>query len=98
MSAPITDARRGEIRRWTKARRLALEVFFSHNGRARRSNTTDLGKRLVYWQSIAWLEAEGLIEIAAPDWYRLTANGWQAGAILWNVPADSLRRMKARAT
>lgn len=85
-------------RRWTKARRLGLEVFFSHHGRARRSNTTNLGTRLVYWQTIAWLEQEGLIEVAAPDWYRLTVDGWEAGRRLWNVPQRAMDRMVREAT
>jgi hypothetical protein len=87
-------------RRWSKARRLALEAFFTHNGRARRSNTTDsIGTAaLAYWQSVDWLEAEGLVERAGPDAYRLTEAGWDAGGQLWHVPAVTLRRMKSKAT
>ena len=84
-------------RRWSKPRRSALEAFFINNGRARRSNTTDSARAHAYWQSVDWLDAEGLIERAGFDDYVLTDAGWTAGAQLWNVPPATVARMKTKA-
>lgn len=88
--------------RWSTPRRLALEAFFINRGRARRSNSTDASRSLAYWQSVDWLEAAGLVERAGPragpDEYRLTKAGWDAGGALWNLTAETLKRMRLEAS
>lgn len=82
-------------RRWSKARRLALEAFFLNAGRARRSNSTNTSSAHAYWQSVDWLVDESLARAIGIDGtHELTGEGWTAAAQLWHVPAATLRRMK----
>lgn len=89
---------RGEIR-WTGPKKRALEAFFIHNGRARRSNTTDATAGLVYWQSFDWLLHEALIgpTVDLDGHATLTESGWLHGGQLWNVPRSTLNRMMHKA-
>lgn len=86
--------------RWSKARKLALEVFWLNDGQARRSNVTALDAGVVYWQSVAWLEEQGFIRYRSGrtfERYELTEAGWEAGARLWMVPTATVAAMRARA-
>lgn len=85
---------------WTTPKKRALEVFFLNEGKAFRSNGTDVERRLVYWQSVDWLAAERLVEGAdgrgglSYEW-KLTADGFDECGRLWNVPVATIAKMKA---
>lgn len=78
--------------KWTKARLDGAAVLRAAGGYARESNSTDLDRQYVYWQTRQWLSAEGLVEPAATpthlgdvrpgDWYVLTESGRKAMAEL----------------
>lgn len=87
-------------RTWSTPKKCALEVFFLNEGKAYRSNATDVERRLVYWQSVDRLAAERLIEGVSPggsfhyEW-KLTADGFDECGRLWNVPVATIAKMKA---
>lgn len=47
----------------TPAARRALDVVAAHDGTARESNHTDLGKGFIYWQTLRTLQVAGLVEV-----------------------------------
>jgi hypothetical protein len=69
----------------TVARRRAVIVFAA--GPARESNFTDERKRVVYWQTLAWMAGEGLIAGChrPANMPMSPVNGW------WELTADGLR-------
>lgn len=86
-------------RRWTTARRAGLLAFAGASGGwARMSNQTSLGKHFVYWQTMTWLNREGLVEwwpgeVGTP--YRLTETGKAELAALGRV-VKICRRLRAQ--
>lgn len=67
----------------TEPRRRALAVLHAaDNGGpvARESNRTDLDRRLVYWQTLRWLDDVGLVTLSLGGRITLTDLGRQVAA------------------
>lgn len=66
---------------WTEPRRRAIEAF-ANEGRARESNHTSLENQTVYWETLRWLERNGLVvrdgSFPGDAWYALTLKGRNA--------------------
>jgi len=74
--------------RLTESMRRGLRVVLHGEDRARRSNTTDSRRGLVYWQAADQLIAAGLVVPSATERDRLlvTPFGWRGG---YELDADA---------